>query len=658
MNRSTNPNPPAGPGPRSHSLPQRMSPLPRQAVTLCDPFWQKRRTVDRAVTLSAQYRMLVNTGRIENFRNAALRSGEFQGQRYNDSDVYKWVEAAASALQHEADPALQSMLDEVVKAICAAPEDDGYLNTYVTLILPTMRWRNLGMGHELYCAGHLFEAAIAHATATGSRELLDVAVRFADLLVHRFVDDETAIPGHPQIERALLALARHEQRDRYRVLARHFLERRGHRPSRFEAELNDPDTPGNMADYRMLFLRRGEYHGSYAQDHRPLLEQGEVVGHAVRAMYLYAAWAELAAAENDESAKEILEALFQNLTQQRMYLTGAIGSARANEGFTEDYDLPNATAYAETCAGVGLIFFAHAMACLNARAGYVDVLERALYNGVLAGASFGGEHFFYENPLASHGDHHRQAWFDCACCPPNYSRLLESLERYVAAMSEDSLAILLLVGAEYDVELERSGRLSLRVESELPFGNVVELTLRETSDARLLVRVPEWCEGDVRVENNGQSIQPSIDRGFLVLEGPWSSGDRVQIRFGMKLRWLEADARVESLRGKTAWQRGPLVYCVEDVDLEGSVADLFLDPVEPVELVELPDLAGGVTALRSIGHTPSDSTGTGSTSTLDPLYRPRKAADREISFQAVPYFAWDHRDAGAMRVWLPVAPRP
>ena len=373
------------------------------------------------------------TGRIDNFAKAAgLMSGEFEGIFFNDSDVYKWVEAASYTLSTHPNPVWEAELDEVIEKIAASQQPDGYLNTYFTLVEPTKRWQNLGIMHELYCAGHLFEAAVVHYQATGKRTLLDVACRFADLIDSIFgPDKQDGLPGHEGIELALVKLANVTGESRYAALAEYFVTRRGHSPSVFERELENPDIPGGLDAYRHHYTRDGKFEGDYSQAHLPIQQQTECVGHAVRAMYLYSAAADIAAVTKDDAIVNALEALWRNVTEKRLYVTGGVGPSGHNEGFTNDYELPNFSAYAETCASIGLIFWAHRMFLLHGESRFVDALETALYNGALSGISLDGTGFFYQNPLASHGDRSRHEWFGCACCPPNIARLLASVGQYI-----------------------------------------------------------------------------------------------------------------------------------------------------------------------------------------------------------------------------------
>ncbi|MBI4552101.1 MAG: glycoside hydrolase family 127 protein, partial [Candidatus Latescibacteria bacterium] len=423
----------------SHGRHRRMQPLPLRDVTIDDEFWTPRITVNREQTLDYQLAQCEETGRIRNFLKAAgTMDGEFEGIFFNDSDVYKWVEAASYSLTTHPDPALDRKLDDVIAAIAAAQQEGGYLNTYFILKEPDKKWTNLGVMHELYCAGHLFQAAVAHYQGTGKRSLLDVACRLADHIDRVFGPGKrNGMPGHEEIELALVDLYRVTGETRYLNLAQFFIDQRGRRPSVFDLEIADPNTGGNVDINRALYLVNGQYDGRYSQDDQPVREQDKVAGHAVRAMYLYCGMADIVGETGEPALRDALERLWANLTLTRMYVTGGIGPSSHNEGFTEDYHLPNTTAYAETCAAVGSILWNHRMLMLNGDVRFADVMEQALYNGFLSGLALDGKHYFYQNPLRSNGDRMRQGWFGCACCPPNIARLLASLGTYIYSQSND-----------------------------------------------------------------------------------------------------------------------------------------------------------------------------------------------------------------------------
>ena len=433
------------------------------AVEIDDDFWRPRIERNRKETIEYQYEQLETSGCLENFRRAAeSKTGGFEGMWFADSDAYKWLEAASYVLATDDDADLVRRVDEVIDLVAAAQEDDGYLNTYFTLEAPDKRWTNLNMMHELYCAGHLIEAAVAHHRATGKRTLLDVALDAADHINDVFSDEVDGAPGHQEIELALVKLARVTGDDRYVDLTRYFVERRG-REDCFEEEFEnpegragyDPDAEEDIIDSaRDVFYENDEYDGQYAQAHVPLEDQDAVEGHAVRAMYFLTGVADIAAETGDDELLGHLERLWENMTTKRTYVTGGIGSGHHGERFTEDYDLPNDTAYAETCAAIGSIFWNQRLFELTGEAKYAHLIERTLYNGFLAGVSLDGTEFFYDNRLASDGDHTRQGWFDCACCPPNVARLFASLGRSLYATGDDRLSITQYVGSTATLEVD------------------------------------------------------------------------------------------------------------------------------------------------------------------------------------------------------------
>src|SRR5512136_2068131 len=415
------------------------TPLSFTQVSIEDEFWAPRLRTNRERTIPLEYEQCRSTGRLDAFRLNWKPGMEPVPHIFWDSDVAKWIEAASYTLAAHPDPRLQAQLDEIISLIASAQNSDGYLNTHFTVVEPGKRWTNLRDRHELYCAGHLIEAAVAHFQATGKRTLLDVLCRYADHIDQTFgprPGQKRGYPGHEEIELALVKLYHVTGERRYLDLSLYFVDERGRQPHYYDLEaVARGDDP---ASYWAKTY-------AYMQAHVPVREQHQVVGHAVRAMYLYSALADLAGETGDRSLLETCEELWLHLCTRNLYITGGIGPSPANEGFTADYDLPNESAYAETCASIGLVFWNHRLLQLECAGRYADMMERALYNGVLSGVSLDGEKFFYENPLASQGNHHRQAWFDCACCPPNLARLLASLGQYVYAQNDTELAVHLYV---------------------------------------------------------------------------------------------------------------------------------------------------------------------------------------------------------------------
>lgn len=614
--------------------------IPFTQVQINDAFWAPRRAANRDISLPLSLDKLAESGNLRNLELAAARATEgFVGPVFADSDVYKALEAVAYSLATDPDPVLEGRLDEIIARIAAAQMPDGYLNTaYQVKIGPDRRWTNLRDNHELYCAGHLFEAAAAHFQATGKRTLLDVATRFADHIDSRFGEGpgkRLGYPGHPEIELALVKLWRVTGERRYFDLARFFVVNRGRQ---FFAD--EHGTP------------RADYHGEYWQDHRPILEHADIVGHAVRAAYLYSAVVDVAAETGEADLLQMADHIWDNTVHRRMYVTGGIGPSSHNEGFTTDYDLPNLTAYQETCASVAMMMWNHRLNLVHGDAKYADVLELALYNGFLAGVSLDGRRYFYVNPLAGDGQHHRQEWFGCACCPPNVTRTLASLGGYAYAKSEQGLWVNLYIHGRSQAKLGEQN-VALDVATDYPWDGKVKITVRpDTATAfALRLRVPGWCVG-AAVWVNGTAVSAAVEQGYLVLERTWTPGDVVELDLPMPVRRIEAHPLVQEDRGCLALARGPLIYCIEDCDLDAPASRLALPPTTELTSVREPGLLDGVVALRGMGETSAEPEWPG-----EDLYR-TSPPPLPAPLTAVPYYAWDNRAPGGMRVWLPTTPPP
>ncbi|WP_137288408.1 glycoside hydrolase family 127 protein [Natronorubrum halophilum] len=637
-------------------------------VTINDEFWNSWLETNREVTLEYQYDHLETSGCLENFRRAAAGdSGGFRGMWFADSDAYKWLEAASYVLASRDDPDLSRRVDAVIDLVAAAQDDDGYLNTYFVLEEPEKRWTNLNMMHELYCAGHLIEAAVAHHRATGDRELLEVATRFADHVESIFGDEIAGVPGHQEIELALVKLARATDEDRYVDLARYFVDLRGH-DDRLEREFErieeiagyDPETGGIAAGARDAFYEDGAYDGRYAQAHAPLLEQTSVEGHAVRAMYFFAGAADVAAETGDAELLAHLERLWETVTERRTYVTGGIGSSAAGERFTEDYDLPNDTAYAETCAAIGSIFWSQRLFELTGNARYADLIEWTLYNAVLVGMSRDGTEFFYDNRLESDGDHHREGWFECACCPPNVARLLASLEEYLYATGRDdaddprlyvnqyvsSAATVNVAGTDVDVVqtagLPWDGEVTLEVDAATP------------TEFGVSLRIPSWCpDVTVRINDREHALEGDVEghpgtwnADYVTVTREWDD-DRLEIRFEQSVVPVRAHPAVEADAGRIALTRGPLVYCLEGVDNDRPLHQYRLEPELNADARYREDLLGGTVVLEGATSAPALE------GWDDDLYLPAAETNRvSASFTAIPHFQWDNREPGEMAVWL------
>ena len=617
-------------------------------VSIDDPFWSPRLEINRTRTLYHVYQMCKQTGRIDAFLLDWKPGKEPKPHYFWDSDVAKWVEAASYSLATHPDPELKQKLDEVVAKIAGAQQPDGYLNIYFTVVEPEKRWANLGMWHELYCAGHLFEAAVAHYQATGERTLLDCALRYADYIDSVFGPQpgkREGCPGHQEIELALVKLYRVTGERRYLHLSRFFLDQRGQKPSFFVKEM-ERLSPEDAALNRHFFQRGDTYDTQYVQDHLPVREQSDVVGHAVRATYMICGMVDVGLELGDKALIDAAYRLWESACQRRMYITGGIGSHRANEGFTCDYDLPNETAYAETCAAIGLVFWNHRMLHVQPDGRFADVMERALYNGVISGVSLDGERFFYENPLESRGDHHRQDWFGCSCCPPNIARLLASLGGYIYSEALDAIFVHLYIGGSARFRLGATG-VTLRQESRYPWDGRIRLTLEPDRQASfdLALRIPGWCRS-YRVTVNGQDASGvgSIDKGYLYLRRHWRRGDVVELELDMPVERVYAHPAVRQTAGCVALQRGPVVYCLEGVDNPFPLHQVALPSESRLEATFEPDLLGGVVTLRGEALLDEESGGD--------LYRTTPPARRPVRIKAVPYATWDNREPGPMRVWI------
>ncbi|WP_206678106.1 beta-L-arabinofuranosidase domain-containing protein [Martelella limonii] len=558
-------------------------------------------------------------------------------QMFWDSDFGKSIETAAYALNRTRDAELEARIDEVVDAYGRLQAEDGYLNSFFLRIEPGTRWANLRDQHELYNAGHLIEGAVAYYQATGKRKLLDIMCRYADLIDRTFgpkADQKHGYPGHPELELALVRLGRATGEQRYLDLAKYFVDQRGQQPHYYDAEA--VARGGSPDDFHF-----GNY--EYCQAHKPVREQREVVGHAVRAAYLYAGMADVATEFSDDSLDPALEALWSHLTDRNLYVTGGFGPSKENEGLTFDYDLPNATAYAETCAAVALVFWASRMLGRAPDARFTDVMERALYNGALAGLSADGTQFFYDNPLESYGAHHRWRWHRCPCCPPNISRLVASIGTYFYGVAEDELALHLY--CENAAEIEVAG-VRTRVEQKTAYpkdGRItVTLTPETPVEFTLSLRVPGWAKG-FSLAVNGEASDATPEKGYLRLQRRWQAGDRVELNLQMEPEMLYAHHAVATDQGRVALLRGPLVYCVEETDNKAPLNAYVVKDGARMRLDQAEGLGDAVSlAIEAIvENQPTDA-----------LYATTPPERGAASLKAVPYYLWDNRAPGAMLVWL------
>jgi hypothetical protein len=621
--------------------------LPLTSIKIIDPFWRAWIETLRDVTLPHEFAEIEKTGRLDNFLKAAGKmDGDHIGRYFNDSDVYKWLEAAAYALLLGQDAKLQELVDRATVAVANAQEPSGYLNTFFQLKHPDLKWRNLGAMHEMYCAGHLFEAGVAMFECTGDRRLLDVSIKFADHLASIFGPGKRiGSCGHEEIELALFRLAGATGNESYSSLSKWMIEMRGRRPSPFENELDDKEAMMISPWSRAMFSRDGKYTGEYLQDHAPVEEHSSVVGHAVRAMYLYIGATEAAAASGNEAISDAMVRAWDNLTNRRMYVTGGIGPSGDNEGFTTDFDLPNLTAYAETCAACGLAMWGRQLVHATGNAEYAGIVERALYNGMLSGISLSGDHFFYANPLESNGSHSRVPWFDCACCPPNVARVIGSIGAYVAGISDDAFWVHIPTGFEATVSF-KGVPVKITLEGNYPWSGTFTITVEPAKpvEFELRLRIPDWSES-VETELPGLGAPADYEAGYAVFKKVWSPGDMLKVELEMAPTWVQADPRVREDLGRVALTRGPLVYCAEAID-NGFAPQLFRADADAPITEDQSKLLGGVVTMTTAGDredgTPADT-----------LYGP--ATDQNSSLaelKLIPYYAWCNRGPNEMQVWF------
>lgn len=576
-------------------------------VKINDNFWSPRLSKHVSATLPVCIDQIENqTGRIRNFENAAKGEGEHSGIFFDDSDVYKALEGMAYSLINNPDPELEKKADEWIDKFAAAQQPDGYINTFYTLTGLDKRWTNMDK-HEMYCAGHMIEAGVAYYQATGKRKLLDVCIRMTDHMMSQFGPGKRHwVPGHEEIELALVKLYQTTQEQKYLDFAYWLLEERGH-------------GHGTMGD-------EGKWNPVYYQDIVPVRQLTDISGHAVRCMYLYCGMADVAALKNDTGYIAAMDRLWDDVVHRNMYITGGIGSSRDNEGFTEDYDLPNLDAYCETCASVGMVLWNQRMNQLTGDSKYIDVLERSLYNGALAGISLGGDRFFYVNPLESKGDHHRQEWYGCACCPSQLSRFLPSIGNYIYASSDDALWVNLYIGNTGQIRIGETDIL-LTQETDYPWDGSVKLTISTSQplEKEIRLRIPNWCKTyDLSI--NGKRINVSEKKGYAVIKD-WKSQDVIALDMDMPVEIVAADPHVKENFDKRAIQRGPLVYCMEEIDNPVYFDQIQLSPSTTFQTAFASDILNGIKTIKTNG--------------------------RAQSATFIPYYAWDNRKAGKMRVWIP-----
>ncbi len=639
-----------------------ITPVPPTQIELADGFWNSRMETNRKVTIPYDFQKCEETGRIANFAVAAGQlEGKHRGFWFNDSDVFKVIEGAAYSLALHPDPVLEKYLDELIAKIAAAQQDDGYLFTIRTIhgeepfrqqrYTGKDRWSHLEHSHEFYNVGHLYEAAVAYYQATGKRTLLNVAIKNANFIDSLFGEGEGQkidVPGHQEIEIGLVKLYRTTGEQRYLDLAKFFLDHRG--------------VPEGRKENRV--------YGEYCQDHQPVTEQTEAVGHAVRAAYMYSGMADVAALTGETSYIRAIDTLWENVVGKKMYLTGGIGARHHDEAFGANYELPNSSAYNETCAAIGNAMWNHRMFLLHGESKYIDVLERVLYNGFLAGISIDGDEFFYPNPLASDstykfnkGSTARQGWFACSCCPVNIVRFIPAIAGYMYAKRDDDIYVNLFVPGEGTIDLD-GDRIRLEQQTRYPWdGNVhIAVDPEKPKTFTLKIRIPGWVRGECvpsdlyRYENpvaekialkvNGKEVPLALEKGYATLTRRWQTGDVIDLQLPMRVRRVLSNSKIAENQGRVALERGPLVYCLEDVDNAHRVADFVLPDNTPIRSRFDANLLGGMVLLEGTGIVAKMPSEAGPTETGPTETGP-------MPFVAIPYYAWSHRDPGKMAVWLP-----
>lgn len=605
-------------------------------VTINDPFWTPKINKVATVTLKTCINYTENkTGRIRNFENVPKKANIHEGIFFDDSDVYKAIEAIAYSLKNNPDVLIEKKADEWIDKIAAAQESDGYINTYYSITGLQYRWTDMDK-HEDYCAGHLLEAGLAYYNTTGKRKLLDVAIGMVNHIDVRFRGQNIPwITGHEELELALVKLYHATNEKRYLDLAEWLIEQRGR---------------GHYKGFKRESLK-------YDQNDIPFVDQRKVEGHAVRAMYLYTGAADVAASKNDTRYMPSLLSIWDNLVGKNLYITGGIGSSGHNEGFTTDYDLPNESAYCETCASVGMILWNQRMNSFTGDAKYIDVLEKSLYNSALSGLAFSGNRFFYGNPLASSGQNEREEWFGVACCPSNISRLVSSLGNYIYAASNDGVYVNLFISSKTDIPL-KNNTLGISQKTEYPWKGLVTITLSPKKKViqKLFVRIPGWVQGKpipsdlysnllqsnkaFTITLNGKNLDYKIEKGYAIIEKEWKKGDVITLDFPMEIQKVISNVAVKDNANRVALQRGPLVYCFEHIDNNGKAKNIIIPDNTTFTSTQQPDLIGGIVTLS--GNAP----------VVDIKENGISISTETKEVTAIPYFAWANRGKGEMQIWM------
>ena len=625
---------------QSHGYP--IDPVPFTSVKVTDAFWGQRLQASRETTIPLAFSKCEETGRYENFVKAANPSDSYEvgGLAFDDTDVYKTIEGASYLLQTYPDPELEAYIDSVLVIVAAAQEPDGYLYTSRTMNpkhphewAGSERWELVeDLSHEFYNLGHMVEGAIAHYQATGKRNFLDIAIKYADCVCREIGEGDgqvVRVPGHQIAEMALAKLYLVTGEQKYLDQAKFFLDKRGYTTRTDE----------------------------YSQAHKPVLEQDEAVGHAVRAAYMYAGMADVAALTGDQGYIDAIDAIWDNIVTKKLYITGGIGATSNGEAFGKNYELPNMSAYCETCAAIGNVYVNHRLFLLHGESKYYDVLERTLYNGLISGVSLDGGGFFYPNPLESIGQHQRQPWFGCACCPSNICRFIPSLPGYIYATKGSDVYVNLFMSNTSNLKVNGK-KVELAQETRYPWEGDIAITVKnnKAKEWTMKVRVPGWVRGQVVPSNlyeytdgkrlgycisvNGEKVEGELQNGYFCISRKWKKGDVVRVHFDMEPRTVKANYKVEADRGRISVERGPIVYCAEWPDNDFDVLSILMNREPKFNVVERPDLLYGLNQLTTDAQTLNyDDNG--------------RLVAEDVKLTLIPYYAWCHRGSGSMAVWLP-----
>ena len=644
--------------------------LPITNVTISDSFWGP--FMDRIISKVIPYQWEALNDRVpgaepsycmRNFKLAAQMTQKgldygvpmdagHGGMVFQDSDFAKWIEAAAYSLAWHPDPELEKTIDEALDIVCNAQQEDGYLDTYYIIKGLDKRFTNLKDNHELYCYGHFLEAAVAYYEITGKRKLLDALIRYTDCIDRHIGPEEGKLhgyPGHEIPEMALVRLYAITKDEKHLKLAKYFIDQRGQKPLYFDEE--------NKLHNNDFYWHDSYFQFQYYQAGKSVREQHVAEGHAVRAVYLYSGMADIARLTGDEELMRACNALWDNIVNRQMYITGAIGQSAYGEAFLYDYSLPNDTIYGETCASIGLVFFAQRMASIAPRGNYGDVMEKALYNGIISGISLDGKSFFYVNPLEAipeaslkdrrmmHIKISRQKWFACACCPPNLARMIASLGNYIHSGSDNTLYTHLYIGGEARLKLCNTDIL-IKTETNYPWEENIDVSFSLDGKAKFKYgfRIPEWCS-KYSVKLNGTDTSYVIEDGFALIEREWSGGDKISIIFDMPARFINTNPKVRDNIGKTAVMRGPIVYCLEEEDNGYGLFRIHAGNPEDIAIKHEKDLLEGITAISFTGKKEKDWAD-------DTLYQTAETVLEDKKLFLIPYYAWDNRKIGEMIVWM------